>query len=55
MQRTNILSATTARQLASRLWTNHNHGRGSSAAIDRDFARQAEELILITQAQRHAH
>lgn len=52
MQRTNILSATTARQLASQFWTNRHHGRGSSTAVDRDFARQAEELILLTQVQR---
>ena len=55
MQRTDTLSATTARQLASRLWTNRHHGRGVSDAVDRDFARQAEELIMLTQVQRHAH
>jgi hypothetical protein len=55
MQRTNILSVTTARQLASQFWTNRHHGRGVSVAVDRDFARQAEELMLLTQVQRQAH
>ncbi len=55
MQRMNLLSLTTARQLASQLRTNPHHGRGVSAAVDRDFARQAEELIILTQVQRHAH
>lgn len=55
MQRTKVLSATTARQLASQFWTSRHHGRGVSAAVDRDFARQADELILLTQVQHHAH
>ncbi len=55
MQRTNILSVTSARQLASSLWTNRHAGRGVSAAVDRDFARQAEELMVLAQVQRHPH
>ena len=55
MQRTHTLSVSTARQLTSQLWTNRHHGRGASVAVDRDFARQAEELMLLTQVQRQAH
>lgn len=42
------LSAGSARLLASSLWTNHRHGRGMSPAVDRDFARQADELMMLT-------